>query len=161
MNFNSTTAPPLSGLKMLTDIAELQRRNSFLESRLEQAEEAEMLVAAIKSVFGCSRSRVVEVARDIMNRANGIAHQTVNLIGRIEDLTKAIKSTPLCIEKLERENERLRGAEQTLMEVEQIIPRNEAHRDYAETVRLFVESRERIESEMSGHNDLTRIPPGA
>jgi hypothetical protein len=143
MNFYSTTANPPKGLKMLTDVAELQQRNAFLEARLAQAEEAERLVADVERVFGCSRKRVVEVARDVMNRANGIAHQTVNLLGRIEELADALKTPPLCFEKLERENELLRGAEQTLLAIEQIIPRNDAHRDYVETIQLFVEELKR------------------
>jgi hypothetical protein len=44
------------------------------------------------------------------------------------------------IHTLQAELENLRGADAMLRAIENIIPRNDAHRDYAETVQLFVEA---------------------
>lgn len=62
---------------------------------------------------------------------------------QVADLTAALAAKDRRIEELEADNDSLRlqlsGAEAMLDAIEKSIPRNEAHRDYSETVQLFVE----------------------
>jgi hypothetical protein len=123
-------------------LAMANARIAELEQRLEAMATAEQVLARIEGTFGASRARVAEVARDVLHRAcdsdrvvqelRGIAGSVLGAIATISD------RPPLAFAKLEAEIERLRGAEATLLAIEQIIPRNNAHRDYVETVELFV-----------------------
>jgi hypothetical protein len=97
------TRNPLCDTPLSLECHSLRGKLADAEAEVERLKECEKIVAQVESTFGCSRSRIVVVARDVMNRANDLARATSLLESGVKAIAEAAAKPPLEWARLEKQ----------------------------------------------------------